>query len=306
MNYSKWKNVIGIVIVIFVLVCSFACDKRAIVKPTVLGPKDAVAAISEAKEVKKAISPYEMEIKPLTTVECARCHNSIFEVLKKTGGKHRIDCVRCHTKYHAYNPRKQNYDEIMPKCSSCHVSKSGGPFHGDNKKLIPCLNCHVDPHKPLAIPMSNIDTSCTLCHAKEAVEIQKYPSKHSTEVSCADCHAEKHGNIPECSVCHETHSPEVEMTSKDCMSCHPVHKPKLIYYPKTTASKICAGCHEKDYEILVASKTKHAKVPCADCHPKHKEIPSCRRCHPNTHTRGKMADVSKCADCHGKAHNVIP
>jgi predicted CXXCH cytochrome family protein len=251
-----------------------------------------------------AATPYDAVVQPLTTAECGQCHFSYFQAIKTEGGKHQIDCVRCHTVYHAYSPQKQNYDQIMPKCATCHVSASGGPFHGDDPKLIPCLNCHVNPHTPLNIPMGDIEAACTECHVPEAAEIKNFPSKHTTDVSCADCHAEKHGHIPECNACHESHSPAVAMTSKECMSCHPVHKPTQIVYGKDTDSLICAGCHGGVYDLLQKNVTKHTAVKCADCHPTHKEIPLCSRCHGEPHPKSMKVDVTKCGVCHGIAHNL--
>lgn len=247
---------------------------------------------------------YAIKIKPLATAECGQCHLSVFETIKAQGTKHQIDCVRCHTEYHVYNPRKQNYDEIMPKCSSCHLSASGGAFHGEHKNLTPCLNCHTDPHKPLLIPAAEIGASCSLCHAKEGSEIQDYPSMHTTEVTCADCHAEKHGYIPECSACHESHSPKVELTSADCMTCHPVHKPTQISYAEETESSICAGCHGDVNDMLQKKQTKHTSVKCAECHPAHKEIPLCSTCHGEPHPKTMMRSVTSCGDCHGIAHDL--
>jgi len=268
---------------------------------------EAKEATSPAQETEKTASPYDIEVKPLTTAECVRCHISIFNTIKKQGAKHQINCVRCHTQYHVYNPRKQNYNQIMPKCDSCHVSTSGGPFHGKNEKLTPCLACHVDPHKPIAIPMSAVETSCALCHAKEGLEINKYPSKHTSDVTCADCHAEQHAYIPECSACHESHSPEVEMASADCMVCHPVHKPAQITYDKETEtiSLVCAGCHSEAYKLLQKKETKHTTVKCAECHSVHKDIPSCSKCHGKPHPEGMMMDTTKCGACHGIAHDLL-
>jgi len=252
----------------------------------------------------KGISPYDMKVEPLTTAECGQCHFSYFETIKAQGAKHQIDCVRCHTVYHAYSPRKKNYDQIMPKCSACHLSASGGPFHGKDKKLTPCLTCHADPHKPLEIPASEVEPLCARCHSKEGNEIKNYPSRHTTEVSCGDCHAEKHGYIPECSDCHESHSPNVELGIKDCMACHPVHKPTQISYGEETVSTICAGCHDDVNEMLEKKVTKHTSVKCAECHPAHKEIPPCSRCHGEPHPKSMMVNVSKCGDCHGIAHDL--
>lgn len=256
-------------------------------------------------EAKEPTSPYDiLEVKPLTTAECAQCHFSIFQTIKNEGAGHQINCVRCHTEYHVYNPRKQNYDQIMPKCASCHVSATGGPFHGENEELIPCLTCHADPHKPLVIPMSAVETSCASCHTKEGNEINKYPSKHTSDVTCADCHAEKHGYIPECSVCHESHSPEVELTTADCMVCHPVHKPTEITYDEETISLICAGCHDEAYNLLQKKETRHTTVKCVSCHPAHKDILACSKCHGEPHPKGMGMDMTKCGTCHGIAHDL--
>lgn len=254
---------------------------------------------------KKAASPYDMDIKPLTTIECARCHYNVFEAIKMAGGRHQIDCVQCHKKYHVYNPRKQNYDQIMPDCAACHVSTGGGAFHGDHKTLTPCLDCHTDPHKPLIIPMSGVESACNLCHATQAAEINNFPSAHTDAVTCADCHAEKHGFIPECGACHESHSPAVEMTSQECMGCHPVHKPTQIVYAESVNSKICAGCHSEAFDLLQAKVTGHTAVACGECHPSHKEIPLCSRCHGEPHPSGMAVDMTKCDACHGIAHDLV-
>jgi predicted CXXCH cytochrome family protein len=261
---------------------------------------------AEAKEKEAgspASSPYALDIKPLTTAECAQCHYSVFEAIKTAGARHQIDCVRCHREYHVYNPRKQNYDAIMPKCAWCHVSASGGAFHGENKSLTPCLNCHSDPHQPLIIPASEIETTCAICHAPVAQELKSHPSKHATDVTCGECHSGKHGYIPECSACHESHSPAVPMTSQECMICHPVHEPTQITYGKETDSKICAGCHETAYDLLQAKVTKHTAVACAECHPSHGEIPTCQRCHGEPHP--KNMNATNCKDCHGIAHSLV-
>ncbi|NVM20888.1 MAG: cytochrome C [Desulfobacterales bacterium] len=297
MMISRKIAVAAGVVGIIVLICTFACEKRGALRLSAAAPEKNGPAKQEMP------AAYKKEVKPLTPAECGRCHFSVFDAIKKEGGKHRIDCVRCHTKFHAYSPRKKNYNKIMPKCASCHVSKSGGPFHGKDSRLTPCLRCHADPHKPLAIRSSKIETSCDLCHKKQSNEIKEYPSKHKTDVSCTDCHAEKHGNIPECSECHdESHSPDVALSVKECMACHPVHKPTQITYGKETLSTICAGCHKKAYGLLQKKVTKHTRVKCAECHPAHKKIPACTVCHKKPHPRSMTVDLTKCGSCHGIAH----
>jgi predicted CXXCH cytochrome family protein len=257
--------------------------------------------VANAKE--KAIgSPYDADIKPLSTAECGQCHYSVFQGIKKKGGLHQIDCVRCHKEYHVYNPRKQNYDDIMPQCIWCHQDASGGPFHGDVEGLTACLTCHADPHQPLTIPMGELFEKCAACHREQGKEVQDYPSLH-TEVACSDCHAEKHGHIPECDMCHESHSPAVEMSSQDCMSCHPVHRPTQMNYASDTNSLICAGCHGDVYKMLQDKVTKHTAVACAECHPRHAEALSCKDCHGEPHPASMNA--TNCEECHGIAHDLL-
>jgi predicted CXXCH cytochrome family protein len=297
-------------VVITALVCGLSFERVADVGLQATGTiaiasAEAQEAPSPAQETKKAPTPYDVDVKALTTAECGQCHFPIFNTIKEQGGKHQFDCVRCHTQYHVYNPRKQNYDQIMPKCASCHVSASGGPFHGENKKITQCLTCHADPHKPKAIPMAKIEPTCAICHSKVGNQIKKYPSKHTSDVTCTDCHAEKHGYIPECSACHESHSPEVEMASADCMVCHPVHKPTQIKYSEETLSTICAGCHGKAYNLLQKKETKHTILKCAACHPAHGEILPCSECHGQPHSKGMMKGRKNCGECHSIAHDLL-
>lgn len=281
------------------LLAAVGCDKRAAIQPPASEPK-LVASAKPAVE----IPVYERDMAPLPTEQCARCHVSVFRNIKEAGGKHRIDCVRCHTTFHAYNPRTDNYAEIMPKCASCHKSASGGAFHGDDPALVACLSCHRDPHRPNDIPMAGIEAQCGKCHAKEAKQVAASPSAHATAVTCADCHSDSHGRIPQCADCHQSHSPGVNMQTKECMGCHPVHTPTHISYPNTTRQDICAGCHADEDKQLKGNHTKHSDVSCASCHPNHKELEPCSTCHGHPHSSAMMRDTNRCNECHGKAHNL--
>ncbi|MEW5772465.1 MAG: cytochrome c3 family protein [Thermodesulfobacteriota bacterium] len=281
------------------LLAGAGCDKRTAVQPSAPEPK-MVASAKAPMEV----PVYERDIEPLPTEQCARCHIAVFRNIKEAGGKHRIDCVRCHTTFHTYNPRTDNYAEIMPKCASCHKSATGGAFHGDDPALTNCLKCHADPHRPKDIPMAGVDALCGNCHTKEAGEVAANPSDHATAVTCGDCHSDTHGRIPECADCHQSHSPGVSMQSKDCMSCHPVHKPTRISYSKSTRQEICSGCHADVEKVLKGNLTKHTDVSCISCHPSHKELEPCSTCHGHPHNSAMMRDTNRCNECHGKAHNL--
>jgi len=286
-----------------VLLALAACQKSGAVRPAE-PPADQEVVEAEQSAPPEPAEPYTADVQPLSTEECSQCHLPVYNAIKEQGGKHKIDCVRCHTQYHVYNPRKQNFDEIMPKCDSCHTAADGGPYHGTGEALTPCLECHGDPHRPLAIPMERIDGQCGACHAAQRQEMEAHPSMHSDAVACGDCHMDEHGYVPECSTCHASHSPEVEMASADCMTCHPVHSPTRIDYVETTSSLVCAGCHQEPYEQLTHKVTKHSGVGCGECHPKHTEIDPCSKCHGQPHSSAMMQDTSKCNECHGIAHNL--
>lgn len=286
----------GCILLLFVIM---ACASQQ-VAPVSQQPEVALATKAEVapppKEEVKPANPYDMEIKPLTPAECARCHSSVFNLIKKEGGKHKIDCVQCHTKYHAYNPVKQNWDEIMPKCKTCH-----GLIHGE--KFASCAACHSNPHAPKTQMAMSAEFSkvCGDCHAKVGQELQKNPSKH-TKVQCAQCHHQKHGYIPSCMECHKPHS--AEQTVKDCLTCHPVHTPLVIKYPETTSNNVCGGCHSAVFNKIKATTSKHGQVACAKCHSKHKYIPKCEECHGKPHGEVVLKKFPNCLQCHVDVHDL--
>lgn len=244
---------------------------------------------------------YDADIKPLEVKDCARCHTSHFNRIKNEGARHRkVLCTDCHQMFHAYNPTKGNYAELMPKCASCHDAP-----HGPAPEVQGCLTCHTDPHKPLAaIPdPAKLEDKCRKCHSDIAKLLTDKPSKH-TEQPCSSCHSQKHGRIPNCTECHESHSPAVPMETADCMTCHPVHTPMAISYPVSQATALCGGCHEEAYRLLEANMTKHHGLTCARCHPKHGQIPACQDCHGEPHSQQIHKRYATCGACHTIAHDV--
>lgn len=244
---------------------------------------------------------YDIKVTPLAIQDCARCHVSEFSKLKNNGAKHNgVLCMECHEIFHAYNPLKNNYAAIMPKCSQCHDAP-----HGSDPAVMKCLTCHQDPHQPLvSIPdPANLEGQCRICHASIAALLTDNPSMH-TEQDCSSCHSEKHGRIPQCSECHESHSPKVQLTTADCLGCHPVHTPLQISYPITESKDVCGGCHTVPYEQLAAKQTKHSALTCAKCHPKHGLIPPCQECHGEPHGDAIHKKYPKCGTCHNIAHDL--
>ncbi|MEJ2690502.1 MAG: cytochrome C [Deltaproteobacteria bacterium] len=244
----------------------------------------------------------ELQVQPLTLADCARCHSAHYNWLKNNGAAHSgVACTDCHEKFHVYNPRKNNYADIMPKCSQCHDLP-----HGDAQPVTQCLSCHLNPHEPIvSLPKpSKLEPNCKICHAPIAKMLADKPSKH-TQRYCSECHSKVHGRIPDCSECHESHSPLLKLQTADCLKCHPVHTPLEISYPESEAKELCAGCHQDEYNQLKASKTKHHDLTCAFCHPSHGEIPKCQRCHGDApHNPSIHKKFPQCLTCHSNPHDL--
>ena len=299
---KKGTTVFSVIIAIaLLLLVAIGCDKSTVPTPdeVEITPTEEAAATDIAKK-----GLYDIQPKPLhSAAQCAQCHIGVFDRIKDVGGKHQIECVDCHTQFHMFNPKKRPYETVIPLCETCH-----GVFHGEGTKeapLVDCDSCHTDPHAPLIIPGAVLsNNACKSCHTKETKQITENVSRHTTEVSCADCHHVKHGYIPQCNECHESHSPEYSMDDNACLGCHPVHMPtKITYSKKDTPNLICAGCHTQAYDLLQNNYTKHTDVKCSDCHSAHKKIPLCSECHGIPHSK-RMLQGTKCSDCHGIAHNL--
>ena len=239
---------------------------------------------------------YAVTPTPLQPAECGQCHTQQFDNLKNSGGKHRFACQECHEVFHAYSPRKNNYDDLMPLCTTCH-----GKQHGSIQ--IDCLNCHQNPHAPLRVPaMDRLAKACADCHAGPVKELKKFPSAH-TEQDCQNCHHEKHGYIPKCFECHDGHY--TEQPAQSCMTCHErVHAPLRIYFPRNVNTQTCSGCHDEVYGKWQGTQSKHGQVSCVVCHQAHGKLPNCQECHGEPHDKQQLEMFPNCLTCHIDVHDL--
>ena len=253
------------------------------------GKKSATVAIPPAPGL------YATDPQPLTVNQCGQCHPGTFGSLKNAGGKHQFDCQKCHTTFHAYNPKKGGWDALMPKCASCHTEPHG-------KTITDCSSCHVNAHAPKKIPMeAALINACPTCHTSPREQLTKFPSKH-TKVSCQKCHS-THGYKPSCFACHKPHHEGQELPT--CLKCHPVHKPLQITYEKDVPAVTCGSCHQKVYSTWQKTPSKHGKVNCATCHhSKHRNIPKCGECHGTPHTKEFHVRFPNCLSCHLDVHDL--
>ncbi len=241
---------------------------------------------------------YSQKIRPMKTVECARCHESVFNTIRDNGGKHRQECRLCHTTFHTYRPGS-DWQQAVPNCETCH-----GEFHGAEFKG--CLECHGDPHAPIAglANMDSLSKNCSTCHNIQSGEVNQYPSAH-TELECNECHHSRHGYVPDCTECHtEPHTTFTD--NSDCSSCHPAHRPTDIHYSDDTPSAACSSCHEDTVTRLASTTKKHSNLQCAYCHSEnHGNIPDCQKCHGVPHSQAMLDLFDGCLECHGDPHALV-
>ena len=261
-------------------------------------PKPVPAAQPVVQKAPAGGSPYELDLQPLATSECGRCHFSVFTAIKDEGGKHQLDCTFCHEEFHTYKPGR-NWAEVVPACNTCH-----GAAHGSN--YLECLACHANAHAPVAsmVNLGALEPDCAKCHEPQGRELAQNPSAH-TDLSCSSCHHTSHGNIPDCIECHAQPHVAFEANS-GCVGCHPVHSPTNIEYGEQVRNNVCSGCHASVNTKLVNSQKKHSALTCVYCHEnKHGYVPACQNCHGKPHSDALLSRFNGCTDCHGEPHALI-
>jgi hypothetical protein len=240
-------------------------------------------------------NPYDIDPAPLTVADCARCHVFHFRHIRESGGGHRIDCRECHLEFHAYNPLRGNYAELMPKCGLCHSNPHA-------EKHAACLSCHEQPHAPRQIPFAEpFVSSCAECHRDQQGQLQQYPSAHSAQ-DCRACHPDRHGRILSCMECHEVHYES--QPAADCTGCHPVHSPLQTVFTADATAATCRDCHGGIVQKLQATPSKHGLLGCAECHRTHRVAPACTECHSPPHGSSVLARFPECLACHLDAHDL--
>jgi hypothetical protein len=238
-----------------------------------------------------ALPALAAESAKLTVDDCIKCHEKEPATIAAKGGKHAtaVTCLDCHKEH---PPKGTN---AIPVCSQCHAGKLH--FELEN-----CLACHSDPHDPLGLVLADDVTGpCLTCHEEQGEEFKQFPSAHA-EQSCTFCHS-VHGQIPNCSECHEPHTEG--QTMNDCLACHPAHHPLQISIAVTTPRSFCVPCHEEVGDLMAKTTTKHQNFTCAFCHRiTHPSVPQCQTCHGEPHSPAMHAKMPNCLDCHIDTHNL--
>ena len=136
---------------------------------------------------------------------CNTCHPAIIQEIDANETKHTgFSCSFCHEK-HRYRP----------DCLDCHDA------HMEEQTFENCVTCH-QAHQPLTLAYTKtvVNADCGACHGDTREMLEAGPTKHA-KFQCVFCHADKHGNVPECQSCHEApHSDEMLSKFKTCNECH--------------------------------------------------------------------------------------
>jgi len=136
---------------------------------------------------------------------CKTCHPEIIEEIDTHKTKHTgFSCSYCHEEH-----RKR------PNCLDCHDT------HRDGQTFENCVTCH-QAHQPLTLAYSSkvVNVDCGACHPDIRTELESGSTKHAT-LQCVFCHADKHGNVPACTDCHDApHSKQLLSKFASCLECH--------------------------------------------------------------------------------------
>ena len=180
------------------------------------------------------------------------------------GAHTQLACAKCHA--------GGAFVATSKRCADCHFDMHGGKLGGE------CQRCHSEagfsPVKDFdhraatgfALDGPHGRAPCAACHGEDRERLSKLPRP----ITCATCHAPKHGN----------------QFGQDCQSCH---RP-------TTWREVPAFAHGQKTSFPL--ERRHAALPCAACHDARRGerlSPICQTCHGDPH-RGTTG--VECSACH--------
>ena len=134
-----------------------------------------------------------------------------------------------------------------------------------------------------AVPTPLLLDDCRKCHEKIVIDTSTRGAKHSTEVTCLDCHSEHPPKgtevVPACSMCHDP-AEKNHFSADNCLDCHNPHHPLEINFSKIAMVKpSCISCHHDEGTQLSEYPSKHSELDCKECHLEHGRFLACLECH---------------------------
>lgn len=137
---------------------------------------------------------------------CSQCHQQPAEQMGQPSAHSDMGCNDCHQQQHGY----------LPKCIECH-EEPHSPFQSSSD----CMQCHPVHNVSEMIYGEQIsNNACAGCHTQPGAELKQGHLAHSL-LNCTFCHADEHGNTPDCQTCHDTpHNEEMLKDFTGCNECH--------------------------------------------------------------------------------------
>lgn len=136
---------------------------------------------------------------------CNTCHAQVVQEIDTNVSAHaQVDCAFCHDKH-----------GFKPDCLDCHDPHAAG------QKFENCVTCH-QVHQPLTLKYGTnvVNTDCGACHGDIRTALESGPTKHAA-FQCVFCHADQHGNVPQCQDCHgKPHNEQMLSKFASCNECH--------------------------------------------------------------------------------------
>lgn len=136
---------------------------------------------------------------------CDTCHSGVVQEINTHQSAHAaVDCSFCHDRH-----------GFKPDCMDCHEP------HMSGQQYAACVTCH-QVHRPLELAYGGDipNSDCGACHSDIGSALEAGTTKHAG-FQCVYCHADKHGNVPECQSCHGTpHNEQMLSKFPSCNECH--------------------------------------------------------------------------------------
>ncbi len=150
--------------------------------------------------------PLEITLQGELKDVCVSCHSAVGSSLTSFPSMHaEVSCNYCHAERHGF----------IPDCGQCHAPHSADMTQND------CLICH-DAHTPTVLSYRGTAPSnlCGSCHGEVNRQLAANASQHR-DVSCVECHPQRHGLVPLCSDCHGMpHAKGMHERFPRCGDCH--------------------------------------------------------------------------------------
>ncbi len=245
----------------------------------------------------------------IISADCNLCHTSVNpgDISAKAiphSLEGRRNCLACHGLDSKIKPFPADHLAYpLSSCTSCHavapsttppITKTAPAITHGIQNIVNCLDCHsIDKIVPFPVDHSGYDSStCTSCHAVQAVAASSVPHSVTNLTDCTTCHgASAKNNLP------VSHLTWPDSTCTLCHSAQPVTVPAVLH-PISGLGANCLNCHSSG-NLVIPQNHQGLKVTI------------CTRCHSVNFQSARsiphsLTGRSDCLSCHSSGSQVVP